>query len=477
MAADGPASYLATVIVPATAPPTGAGTAAGAPTPRQPKALRQPKAPAPRKPPAPESPPRPMISFVGAGPGAPDLITLRGAHRLAEADVVIWASSLVPEALLQHCRPGIEVHDSATMTLEDVIGHLRPAPRRHADRPAPLGRPQHLRSHRRTDRLVPDPRAVLGDRPGRVVYCRRRGRPRPRTHPTGRGPKRGVDPARRPHQGRPCPLARPSRDFAPHGATMAVFLSAARPDELAAELLAPGSALPARHAGSHRDPGHLARRARRSAPPSATWPPTCAPPAPPSPCSSWSARPWPRVRSPAGRTSTPPTTPPRIVCAPSEVPPPGAPPPAAGDPGPPPSHPDPHEPPLAPEVARAQGLRTGWTTGTCASAAAKAAVAGLLQGTPPTEVEVALPGGRRVTFPVADIDAAQPGRAAVVKDAGDDPDVTDGAHLTATAAWLPDGTAARHGRTARRPRRRHHHPARPGPAGRRPRHQPGPASA
>ncbi len=62
-----------------------------------------------------------MISFVGAGPGAADLITLRGAARLQAADVVVWASSLVPEALLEHCRPDVEVHDSATMTLEDVL--------------------------------------------------------------------------------------------------------------------------------------------------------------------------------------------------------------------------------------------------------------------------------------------------------------------------------------------------------------------
>jgi precorrin-4/cobalt-precorrin-4 C11-methyltransferase len=62
-----------------------------------------------------------VISFVGAGPGAPDLITLRGARRLSEAEVVIWASSLVPEAVLEHCPGGVAVHDSAVMTLEDVL--------------------------------------------------------------------------------------------------------------------------------------------------------------------------------------------------------------------------------------------------------------------------------------------------------------------------------------------------------------------
>ncbi len=98
----------------------------------------------------------------------------------------------------------------------------------------------------------------------------------------------------------------------------------------------------------------------------------------------------------------------------------------------------PHEPPLAPEVADARGLRTGWTTGTCASAAAKAAVLGLIHGAPPPEVEVRLPRGQRVSFAISDADARQPGRAAVIKDAGDDPDVTHQAHLTVTAAWLSD---------------------------------------
>ena len=82
----------------------------------------------------------------------------------------------------------------------------------------------------------------------------------------------------------------------------------------------------------------------------------------------------------------------------------------------------------------AQGLRTGWTTGTCASAAAKAAAIGLRDGRCPTSVEVALPSGRRVTFDV-ETDPEQPARAVVVKDAGDDPDCTDGARMTALAEF------------------------------------------
>jgi cobalt-precorrin-5B (C1)-methyltransferase len=94
-----------------------------------------------------------------------------------------------------------------------------------------------------------------------------------------------------------------------------------------------------------------------------------------------------------------------------------------------------HEPELSPEVAAAKGLRTGWTTGTCASAAAKAAAMWLVYDEPPDEVEVSLPTGPRVRFPVADVDPAHPFRCAVVKDAGDDPDVTHGAHLTAEVTF------------------------------------------
>lgn len=61
------------------------------------------------------------VHFVGAGPGAADLITLRGQRLLGQADVLIWAGSLVNPEILDSCRPGCEIYDSAQMTLEDVV--------------------------------------------------------------------------------------------------------------------------------------------------------------------------------------------------------------------------------------------------------------------------------------------------------------------------------------------------------------------
>ena len=58
-----------------------------------------------------------MIHFVGAGPGAADLITVRGDRLLREADVIVYAGSLVNPALLESVKPGCAIHDSAAMTL------------------------------------------------------------------------------------------------------------------------------------------------------------------------------------------------------------------------------------------------------------------------------------------------------------------------------------------------------------------------
>ena len=66
-----------------------------------------------------------MVHFVGAGCGAPDLITLRGARLLSEADVVIYAGSLVNPELLQNVKPSCRVYDSARMTLEEVLAVMR----------------------------------------------------------------------------------------------------------------------------------------------------------------------------------------------------------------------------------------------------------------------------------------------------------------------------------------------------------------
>ena len=182
-----------------------------------------------------------MISFVGAGPGAPDLITLRGRDRLAAADVVVWASSLVPEAILTHARPDAAVHDSATMTLEDVLAVYAAAPgdaaivRLHSGDPSIYGaigeQIDWCLANGRDFEIVPGvsslaaASAAVGrelTQPGvaqSVVLTRLAGR-----------------------TAASMPSGESVAAFAAHGTTMAVFLSAARPVELAAELLATGSA-------------------------------------------------------------------------------------------------------------------------------------------------------------------------------------------------------------------------------------------
>jgi cobalt-precorrin-5B (C1)-methyltransferase len=100
-----------------------------------------------------------------------------------------------------------------------------------------------------------------------------------------------------------------------------------------------------------------------------------------------------------------------------------------------------HEPSMPPSMRRAKDekLRTGWTTGSCAAAAAKAATKALLEGEEQTEVEIRLPkkgDERRVRFEVERCEVGGAwAEAVVIKDAGDDPDVTDGAHLTARVSW------------------------------------------
>jgi precorrin-4/cobalt-precorrin-4 C11-methyltransferase len=180
-----------------------------------------------------------LISFVGAGPGAPDLLTLRAADRLARAAVVVWASSLVPEDVLDHAAPGAVIHDSAGMTLEDVLAVYAA----HADE-------RIVRLHSGDLSLY----SALGEQ---LDWCRAQGRAveivpgvgalaaasaavgRELTAP---GTAQAVIATRLPGRtAASVPDNEQLRALAAHGTTLAVYLSGARPDELQRELLAGGA--------------------------------------------------------------------------------------------------------------------------------------------------------------------------------------------------------------------------------------------
>ncbi len=67
------------------------------------------------------------VSFIGAGPGAPDLITLRGLERIRTADLVLFAGSLVPEAVVAQRRAGVDAIDTAPLTLDAIVAKIEDA--------------------------------------------------------------------------------------------------------------------------------------------------------------------------------------------------------------------------------------------------------------------------------------------------------------------------------------------------------------
>ncbi|MDO8881344.1 MAG: precorrin-4 C(11)-methyltransferase [Pseudotabrizicola sp.] len=67
------------------------------------------------------------VHFIGAGPGAPDLITLRGRDLIAACPVCLYAGSLVPEALLAHCPPGARIVNTAPLSLDDIMAEISAA--------------------------------------------------------------------------------------------------------------------------------------------------------------------------------------------------------------------------------------------------------------------------------------------------------------------------------------------------------------
>jgi precorrin-4/cobalt-precorrin-4 C11-methyltransferase len=67
------------------------------------------------------------IHFIGAGPGAPDLITVRGRDLVARCPVCLYAGSLVPPAILDHCPSGARVVDTAALSLDEIVAEMQAA--------------------------------------------------------------------------------------------------------------------------------------------------------------------------------------------------------------------------------------------------------------------------------------------------------------------------------------------------------------
>ena len=181
-----------------------------------------------------------MIHFVGAGCGAPDLITVRGARLLAEADVIIYAGSLVNPDLLSYKKASCRVFNSAEMTLDEVIAVMRRTDaerlslvRLHTGDPALYGaireQMDRLKGLSIPFEVCPGVSAFSGAAAAlqaeytlpavsqSVVITRIAGRT-------------------------PVPERESIRAFAAHGATMVIFLSAGMTQTLQAELLAGGYA-------------------------------------------------------------------------------------------------------------------------------------------------------------------------------------------------------------------------------------------
>ena len=141
-----------------------------------------------------------MVHFVGAGSGAADLITVRGAKLLGEADVVIYAGSLVNPAVMDYTKAGCEIHDSAKLTLEEVIALIEKAEaagrttvRLHTGDSSIYGAVRERRAGKTRYRLRRLPR--------RQRLLRRGGGSAGGVHPARCEPDRHHHPRSRPHAG------------------------------------------------------------------------------------------------------------------------------------------------------------------------------------------------------------------------------------------------------------------------------------
>ncbi len=180
-----------------------------------------------------------VVSFVGAGPGDPELLTLRGARVIAAADVVIWASSLVHPDVLRHARTDAEIVDSARLPMEGVLPYYERAAREalkvarvHSGDPSLWGAVQEQLEQCAAlglnTEIVPGVSSftAVAARIGREL-----------TIPEV---AQSVILTRLGGGKTPMPPGERVAEFARHGTTMALFLSAARSGQLQDELLSGG---------------------------------------------------------------------------------------------------------------------------------------------------------------------------------------------------------------------------------------------
>lgn len=181
-----------------------------------------------------------MVHIVGAGPGDPELITVKGKRYLQEADVVIYAGSLVNPALLDVCRDGAEVYNSASMTLDEVIAVVEQSEksgkmtvRLHTGDPSVYGAIQEQMDAFRKRNIAFD--IVPG-----VSSCFATAAALQQEY-TLPGISQTVIITR--NEGRtPVPEREKLRSLAAHQSTMCIYLSVAMLDQVVAELIAGGYA-------------------------------------------------------------------------------------------------------------------------------------------------------------------------------------------------------------------------------------------
>ncbi|MHA6523945.1 precorrin-4 C(11)-methyltransferase [Tessaracoccus sp. G1721] len=179
------------------------------------------------------------VVFVGAGPGAADLITVRGARVVAEADIIIWASSLVHPGIVAGAKTGAELVDSASASLEDIEPLYRRArdegllvARVHTGDPAIYGATAEQRD------LIRSLGLEFESIPGVSAYSAAAARME--VELTVPEVSQSLVLTRLEGGRTPMPPRETVRGFAAHGTTMALYLSAARNKALQEELLAGG---------------------------------------------------------------------------------------------------------------------------------------------------------------------------------------------------------------------------------------------